>query len=128
VTRFRGTRALALLAAGMTVVSCGRPATTAAGLSWTLSPATPVVGPATLTVQLRDAGGTPLAGAQLRVDSFMSHPGMAPITAKASERTPGLYVVPVTFTMAGDWALLVSATLPDGGRVEQRIDVAVRSN
>ena len=54
----------------------------------------------------------------------MSHPGMTPVIAAASERSPGEYVMPFTFTMPGDWVLLVSATLPDEGRVEKRIEVA----
>ena len=53
----------------------------------------------------------------------MPHPGMTPIVADAAERSPGVYVAPFTFTMPGNWALIVSAALPDGGRVEQRVEV-----
>ena len=49
---------------------------------------------------------------------------MAPVIAEASERTTGIYVAPFNFSMPGDWVLLVSAALPDGERVEERIDVA----
>jgi hypothetical protein len=54
----------------------------------------------------------------------MTHAGMAPVLANASERAPGVYDLPFAFTMQGDWVLLVSAVLKDGARVEQRIDVA----
>jgi hypothetical protein len=54
----------------------------------------------------------------------MTHAGMAPVQADASERAPGVYDLTFAFTMQGDWVLLVSAVLKDGTRVEQRIDVA----
>jgi len=60
----------------------------------------------------------------VKLEAHMSHAGMAPVLANASEGTAGLYAVPFTFTMQGDWVLLVSAVLPDGTRVERRIDVA----
>ena len=44
--------------------------------------------------------------------------------ADAPESTPGTYVASFNFSMPGDWVLLVSAALPDGERVEERIDVA----
>lgn len=116
---------LAVFAAALAVSSCGGRTTTSATLSWTLAPASPLVGPATVTVSLRDpAGKALLTGAKVRLEGYMSHPGMAPVVTEAAERTPGVYVAPIVFTMAGDWVLLVSATLADGGRVEQRIDVA----
>jgi hypothetical protein len=54
----------------------------------------------------------------------MSHAGMAPVLADGVERAAGVYDIPFAFTMQGDWVLLVSAVLPDGGRVERRVDVA----
>jgi hypothetical protein len=54
----------------------------------------------------------------------MKHPGMAPVLAAATERSPGVYDLPFAFTMQGDWVLLVSAVAPHGGRIERRIDVA----
>jgi hypothetical protein len=54
----------------------------------------------------------------------MSHVGMAPVFADALERAPGVYELSFALTMRGDWVLLVSVTLADGGRVEKRIDVA----
>ncbi len=111
------------LGAGLAIVSCSGRATTVNTLSWTLAPTSPAVGPATLTVTLRDPAGTAVTGARVRLEGHMSHPGMTPVITDATERTSGVYIALFTFTMPGDWVLLVSAVLPNGGRVEQRIDV-----
>jgi hypothetical protein len=126
VTRVVAARArvLVLLAAALTIASCGGRVAPATTLSATLTPSSPAVGPATLTVTLRRSSGNAVAGASVRLEAHMSHPGMTPVIAAASERSPGEYVMPFTFTMPGDWVLLVSATLPDEGRVEKRIEVA----
>jgi hypothetical protein len=117
---------LALLTATLPGGACGRrsQADSTLNLTLTLRPAEPVVGPAVLTVTLRDRAGAPLQGATVRLEGHMSHAGMAPVLADATQRAPGVYEVPFAFTMQGDWVLLVSAALPDGTRVERRIDVA----
>ena len=53
----------------------------------------------------------------------MTHPGMAPVVATTKPRGHGVYEAALSFTMAGDWALLVSVELPDGRRLDRRIDV-----
>ena len=117
---------LAVLVAGLLTSDCGRPnrSDQQPQVVWTLSPAQSVVGPAVLSVQLHQPSGAPATGATVTLEAHMSHAGMAPVLASATETTPGLYSVPFTFTMPGDWVLLVSTMLPDGTRVEQRIDVA----
>jgi hypothetical protein len=116
--------ALAIPAALTT--NCGRRAASGAAadidITWTLSRRT--VGPATLTLTLRDAAGAGVPGATVRVEGHMTHPGMTPILTTAADRAGGVYQADVEFTMAGDWVLLVTAALPDGRRVERRIDVA----
>ncbi|HEX7121823.1 MAG TPA: FixH family protein [Gemmatimonadaceae bacterium] len=92
-------------------------------VSWTLRPSVAVVGPATLTVTLRDSSG-PVQGARVSVEGHMSHAGMAPVLARAIERTRGTYEAGLAFTMAGDWVLLVHADLTDGRTFEHRIDIA----
>jgi hypothetical protein len=117
---------IALLAASLATSGCldrGN-ATPAVNVTWTLSPASPTVGPATLSVTVRDAAGTPVKDATIRLEGHMSHAGMTPVFANATERTPGVYDLAFAFTMPGDWVLLVNAALPDGTRVERRIDVA----
>ena len=49
--------------------------------------------------------------------------GMAPVIASGRERQPGHYDVPFSFTMAGDWILLVTIVQRDGTRTEHRLDV-----
>jgi hypothetical protein len=105
-------------------IACHRPAQ-ARDLTFesTLSPR-PVVGrPALLELHVLDAGGRPVLGAQLRVEAQMSHPGMAPLLATATERGNGVYEVPLQFSMAGDWIVLVTGSLPNGDKVEHRVDV-----
>jgi len=118
-------RAAGLLAAVVVTVACHAPRDAAASTSvaWTLRPEPVVLGPATLTVTLRDPANTPIDRAVVRVVGHMSHPGMAPITAAAVPRGGGRYEAGLAFTMRGDWVLVVSIQLPDGRRVERRIDV-----
>lgn len=122
--------AAAILAAAAAAGACRRApsadARPSVDVSWTLS--RQVVGPATLIVTLRDAGGAPVTGAAVRVEGHMTHPGMTPIqaAAAAADRARGVYQAEIEFTMAGDWVLLVSAVLPGGQRIEGRIDVAIR--
>ena len=115
-----------LLAASLSIGACHRGSQGDSRLDvvWTLRPQAPVVGPATLTVTLRHPSGNPVRGATVRLEGHMSHAGMTPVLADASETAPGVYDFRFAFTMQGDWVLLVSAVLPDGARVERRIDVA----
>lgn len=115
-----------LLAASIPIGGCERGARgrSQVNMSWTLTPAKTIVGPATLNVTLRTPSGDPVKGAAVHLECHMTHAGMAPILADATERAPGDYQIPFVITMRGDWVLLVSATLPDGTRVERRIDVA----
>ncbi|HVR06615.1 MAG TPA: FixH family protein [Thermoanaerobaculia bacterium] len=106
-----------MLAATLLAAACGqRPAAAPeVVLTWTLSPRAPAVGPAVLSLALADRrDGRPLAGARVRVEADMSHPGMAPLLASVRELAPGVYEAALRFTMAGDWILLVDARLRDG--------------
>lgn len=125
--RARPPRILPLLLAALTAAwvtsACHRPPPAAdVSITWTLAPTPPVVGPAVLTLRVTD-GGQPVPAATLRIEGHMSHPGMAPVLATATERGDGVYEAELQFTMRGDWILLVSGNLPDGGRLQHRIDV-----
>jgi hypothetical protein len=114
------------VAAACTVAACSRQpsVTDAVSVAWTITPSPPVAGAATLAeVTLRDGANRPLRGARLQVEAFMTHPGMAPEITPASERDAGVYQIPLRFTMRGNWILLVTGTLPDGRRIDHRIDV-----
>jgi hypothetical protein len=106
-------------------IACHRPAQ-ARDLTFesTLSPKRPAVGhPALMELHVLDTGGRPVLGAHLRVEAQMSHPGMAPFLATATERGNGVYEVPLRFSMAGDWIVLVTGSLSNGDKVEYRIEV-----
>lgn len=94
-------------------------------VEWKITPSPPLAGAATLAeLTLRDGARRPVRGARLRVEGHMSHPGMAPVMATAAERDDGVYEVRLQFTMRGEWILLVTGELPDGRRINQRIDVS----
>lgn len=93
------------------------------GVDVTIAPNPPAIGPATVSVKLSDAGGKPVSGAQVELEGNMVHAGMAPTFSKPAEVSPGRYEAPLEFNMAGDWFVLVKATLPDGRKVERQVDV-----
>jgi hypothetical protein len=88
-----------------------------------VSPEPPQIGPAVVTVTLRDAGGQPISGARVELEGNMSHAGMVPVIAQAPEVAPGRYQADLEFTMGGDWFILVRADLPDGRSMERKVDV-----
>jgi hypothetical protein len=93
------------------------------GVDLAVNPNPPQVGKATLTLTLRDSAGQPISGAEVEFEGNMSHAGMAPTFAQPTEVAPGRYEAPLEFNMAGDWFILVRATLPDGRKLERQVDV-----
>lgn len=105
---------------------CKREAKAGAGagqVELTLDPSPPVVGDSRVTVTISDAEGDALRGATVRLEGNMNHAGMRPSFADLEESGEGRYVGTLDFTMAGDWYVVVTAKLADGGKVEQIIDV-----
>jgi len=93
-------------------------------VSWTIDPSPPAVGPATLTIQLKDADGDPASGATISVEGNMNHAGMKPVFSDLSETDPGTYVTDsFEFTMGGDWIITVSGTDADGSAVNVSFDI-----
>jgi hypothetical protein len=88
-----------------------------------IDPAPPRIGPAVVTVELRDAGGRPISDAAVELEGNMSHAGMVPVFAQAQEVTPGRYQANLEFTMGGDWFILVRVGLPDRRSIERNVDV-----
>lgn len=88
-----------------------------------LDPSPPVVGDAQVTLRLTGADGKRLDGAEVRLEGNMNHAGMKPSFANLRETEPGRYAGTLEFTMGGDWFILVTATLPDGRRIEHKTDV-----
>lgn len=116
---------LLVLAAGL-LTGCGRAAPgdiPELEVLVSIQPSPPVPGPATVTATLRNTDGTPLQGAAVRFEGTMSHAGMAPVEAQARETAPGRYEAPLEFTMAGEWIIIVRASLPDGRTLERPITI-----
>jgi YtkA-like protein len=110
------------------LLTCGcRPVVETApeiSLRWTVAPDPPATGPAMFSLTLTDtAAGRPVAGAAVRLEGNMSHPGMKPVFGAAREVAPGRYEAPLDFTMAGDWYVLVEATLTDGRTLQRQVDI-----
>jgi hypothetical protein len=119
--RWFGTGLLVLLF----VASCGRGASDLPEVTVDLAiePDPPRIGPAVVTVALRDADGQPIRGAVVKFEGNMSHAGMVPVLADATEVAEGRYEAQLEFTMGGDWFILVQADLPDGRSMERQVDV-----
>lgn len=90
-----------------------------------VDPTPAVVGPANLAVTLTDASGAPVEGASLSLKGDMSHAGMKPVLAEASGGANGVYQAQWMWTMAGDWFITITATLPDGRTLMRRFDLTV---
>lgn len=125
----RGSHRLRLLGLGLTVcltisAGCHPPAEIAPEISldWAVAPSPPRTGPATLSLTLTDtASRQPAAGATVRIEGNMSHPGMKPVLSTAREVAPGRYEAAVELSMAGDWFLLIDATLRDGRTLHREV-------
>lgn len=53
----------------------------------------------------------------------MSHPGMTPVFAAATEIEPGRYRANLELSMAGDWHVAVRGTLRDGRKFERQFEI-----
>lgn len=92
-------------------------------MALTLEPSPPVVGDANVALNVTDAKGEPVQGAEVKIEGNMNHAGMKPSFADLNETEPGNYAGTLEFTMGGDWFILVTATTAEGERVERKIDV-----
>jgi hypothetical protein len=95
----------------------------AVNVAVSVAPQPPRVGAATVTVKLADPSVGPLTGARISIEGDMSHPGMEPVFAKASEVEPGSYVAHLQLAMPGDWVILVQGRLADGRKIERQTDL-----
>jgi hypothetical protein len=84
-----------------------------------------VGGDATVTITLTNARGQAITDATVEIVGDMAHHGMMPISGTGQHTEEGRYVVPLRWTMAGDWQVMVTATLADGSIVEQTFDQEV---
>jgi YtkA-like protein len=109
----------------ISIASCSKPAEPPpfVAIEHEISPQPIRVGPVTVILRLADATGKSLAQAHIAIEADMSHPGMSPLFAEATETEPGRYEAHLQFQMAGDWVLLLHITLPSGKKLERQIDV-----
>jgi hypothetical protein len=124
---------LAALLALTLLVSCRPPSDRVSGESSADGAAVTValltrparVGPASIEVTIRD-GDDAVTGASVRVTGDMTHAGMLPVVADATEVEDGVYRSDgFAFDMAGDWVITVDVTLPGGGRDQRTLAVSV---
>lgn len=94
-------------------------------LALSVAPPQPAVGDATLIVTVRDADNQPINNARVAVRGDMNHAGMQPVLGNASVGIDGDYRIPFTWTMGGDWFVVVTVTLADGTVVERQFDYSV---
>jgi hypothetical protein len=59
----------------------------------------------------------------MAIEGNMSHAGMTPVFAEAIETGDGRYSASLQLSMAGDWVVLVHATLPDGRKLEHQFEI-----
>jgi len=117
---------LGLAVAALLLAACGEQppegeptVTTRAGaLTWTLSvePDPPRQQGNTLWLDLEDARGEPVTGADVRLRTRMPAMGAMPEmrgTGEVSEAGDGRYQIELDFSMAGTWSLLLEVTTAD---------------
>ncbi len=92
-------------------------------VEWTVDPEPARVGPTLVQVALADSSGRPLEGADVVLEGTMTHPGMQPVLTAAQEASPGCYEARLELTMAGDWILILEATLADGTTIRRQREV-----
>ena len=114
-----------VLAVTTVLAGCGPAESETANVKVDLAfnPSSPQAGDVDVSLQLAEPGGAPLAGAEVRLEGNMNHAGMKPSFADLEEVEPGRYAGTLDFTMGGDWFVLVTAKMPDGNRMERKIDV-----
>ena len=86
----------------------------------------PKLGDSPVIVYILGPDNDGVSGATVEVTGDMTHAGMVPVVATATESAPGLYRADdFEFTMAGDWVLTAEVTLPDGTKESAETSVTV---
>jgi len=70
-----------------------------------------------------NGSGKNVSGARIKLEGNMSHSGMAPVFADATEFEPGRYRANIELNMAGDWIVLVHLTLADGTKMDRQFEI-----
>ena len=88
-----------------------------------ISPQPPRVGPVAIMLRIKDSSGRPVTGARIAIEGNMSHAGMTPVFAEASETGDGAYRASIDLSMVGDWVFVARATLPNGRKTEYQFEI-----
>jgi hypothetical protein len=92
-------------------------------LTHEVSPQPPQVGLSTITLKVADSAGKPLTGLRIKLEGNMSHAGMTPVFAVATDTGPGQYLSTMELSMAGDWHFMVHMIFPDGREVDREFEI-----
>lgn len=101
----------------------GSVTTPAVAIRQEISPWPARVGAATVTFSMSDPHGQAIQGARIALEADMSHPGMRPEFGEAREIGAGHYQGRLTFTMPGDWVVLLHITLRGGQTFDRQMEV-----
>jgi len=80
------------------------------------------IGPTTVNVELLTADGEAISGATVDMRAIMDHDGMLPIFGQKRPEESGTYPLRTSFTMAGQWLMSITATMPDGTSLTETFD------
>ncbi len=81
-----------------------------------------------LLITLKDSNGNPINDATLRIRGDMIHAGMTPVLVEdVTGGQNGIYTIPFTWTMGGDWIVTVEGILADGRSVSHRFNLSITS-
>jgi YtkA-like protein len=116
---------IALCAGCVIVQACRQQESKSASLIFAheISPQPPRAGKVTITLNIKDASDGAVAGARLNIEGNMSHAGMVPVFADATEIEPGRYRTVMELSMAGDWNVTVHLTLSDGRKLDHEFEI-----
>ena len=78
-----------------------------------------IAGDADVIVMVMSKDGQPIDDATIALTANMSGHGMMPVTGTSSEGTDGHYTIAVYWTMAGEWDVDFTVTLPDAQELKQ---------
>lgn len=84
-----------------------------------------LAGEGTVIVTVTDAEGQPISGASVSLIATMDHEGMVPVMGHATSEEDGEYMIPINWTMAGDWQVVVTVETEDDRTNEATFDQTV---
>ncbi len=112
----------------LVVVACRQQRITPAEIQLELTVSDMLVGETTLLVSVKDRDGNAIANpGRLSVRGDMSHAGMVPVFAEADDANDGVFALPFTWTMGGDWIVEASLKLPNGDTAVESFTFEIRA-